>query len=252
MSPELISPELRQILRRLRLSPMLETLPERLVLARQDKMAYQDLLLLIFSDEAARRQQVSTQGRAKKAGLDPKQTLEQWDESAKVVYNHEMWGELCSLRFVEQGHHALLLGPVGVGKSFLCHSLGHIACRRGYSVALYRSERLFKRLKGARLDNTYEAELRKLIHVDLLILDDFAIDQMDAMESRDVYEIVVERHRKASLVVASNREPQEWLVMMSDPMRAQSAIDRLRNGAYELVIEGESYRTRQRPQLTSP
>ena len=105
-------------------------------------------------------------------------------------------------------------------------------------------------LKACRLDNTYEREMRRLLGLDLLILDDFGLDQMDATESRDFYDLVVERHGKGSMVVSSNRDPEEWLGLMADMIRAQSAVDRLQNSAYELVIEGESYRKRQKPSLS--
>ena len=72
---------------------------------------------------------------------------------------------------------------------------------------------------------------------------------MDATESKDFYEIVVERHNKRSTIITSNREPAQWLSIMDDPIRAQSAVDRLQNAAYELIIEGESYRKRQKPSL---
>ena len=91
--------------------------------------------------------------------------------------------------------------------------------------------------------------MRRLITVDLLIVDDFGLDTLDPTESRDVYEILLERHQRHSTIVTSNRGPEEWLATMSDPLRAQSAIDRLTNAAYELVLEGESYRRRQKPSL---
>lgn len=242
-----ICQELKQLLRRLKLSPMLETLPERLVLARQNKMPHQDFLVMALGDEIERRDRNAVKNRAKKARLDPGQRLEVWDETAQVTYDRHLWSELCSLRFIESHHHVLILGPVGVGKSFMANALGHIACRRGYSTLMLRAEKLFKLLKASRLDHTHERELRRIIGVDLLIMDDFGLDQMDLNETRDLYEVVVERHRRASIIVTSNREPAEWLALMADPIRAQSAVDRLQNAAYELVIEGESYRKRQKP-----
>ncbi len=80
--------------------------------------------------------------------------------------------------------------------------------------------------------------MRKLARVDLLILDDFALRALDPTETNDFYELIVERHRKASTIVTSNREPSEWLSMMSDALLAQSAIDRLTSGAHTLIIEG--------------
>jgi DNA replication protein DnaC len=80
--------------------------------------------------------------------------------------------------------------------------------------------------------------------MDLLILDDFALKPLDATETNDFYELVVDRHRRASTIVTSNREPAEWLSLMSDALLAQSAVDRLTSGAHTLVIEGPSYRQR--------
>lgn len=81
----------------------------------------------------------------------------------------------------------------------------------------------------------------------MLILDDFALKGLGASETADIYEIIVERHRKASTIITSNREPAEWLALMTDPLLAQSAIDRLQSAAFELIVEGESYRRRQKP-----
>jgi len=250
--PDVISAELRQSLRRLRLSPLLDTLPERLQLARQQKLAYQDFLELVLSDEGARRDRIGGDLRARTAHLDASMRLEAWDDTTPVTFDRQLWNELCSLRFLEQPAGVLILGPVGVGKTMLANCLGHIACRRQHSVLFSRADQLLKRLKAARLDGTYDQELRRLLRVDLLILDDFALQAMDAVETHDFYEIVVERHRRAAIVLTSNREPQEWLAVMADPLLAQSAVDRLVNSAYELVLEGQSYRPRQKPTRPKP
>ncbi len=114
------------------------------------------------------------------------------------------------------------------------------------SVAFYRADKLFTRLRAARLDNTLEAELRRATGVDLLIIDDFALRALDATQTNDFYELVVERHRKHPTIWVSNREPAEWLGMTTDVLLAQSAVDRLTSGAHSLVIEGPSYRQRGR------
>lgn len=244
---ENISADLKADLRRLRLSPMLSTLPERISLARQNQIPYQDFLQLIVSDEISRRDRISADLRARTARLDPSMRLEAWDDSAAVNFDRQLWSELVSLRFVEDAQNVVVMGPVGVGKTFMATALGHIACRRRRSVLFSRTDRLLKRLKACRLDQSYEAEMKRLIRVDLLILDDFALHAFDQTETQDVYELVVERHLKASTIVTSNREPVEWIDVMADRLLAQSAIDRLQSAAYELVVEGESYRKRQKP-----
>jgi DNA replication protein DnaC len=247
---DVITPDLKTVLRRLKLSRLLDTLPERLVLARQQKMPHQDLLLLVLSDEVTRRESLAVSLRVQKARLDPAMRLEAWDSTAKVTLDRALLNELASLRFLDAHAHVSIVGPVGVGKTFLAHALGHIACRRGASVCAVRTDHLLKALKHARLDNSYEVELRKFVAVDLLILDDFAIDVLDPLESRDLYDLLLERYRTGSVIVTSNRGPDEWLATFADPVRAQSAIDRFTSNAYDLVIEGESYRPRLKPRLS--
>ena len=203
-------------------------------------MPHADFLMIALADEASRRDSQSVTLRAQRAHLDP---------TARVTFDQTMLNELVSLRFLDAHAHAAIVGPVGVGKTFLSHALGHIACRRGQSVLVLRADQLLKTLRHARLDHSHEVELRKLIAVDLLIVDDFGLDAMDANESRDAYEIFTERHRAGSMIITSNRGPDEWLATFADPVRAQSAIDRFTSNAYDLIIEGESYRSRQKPRL---
>jgi len=248
-TPDPIGPDLKTTLRRLKLGRLLDTLPERLALARQQKMPHQDFLLLLLSDEVSRRDGAAVTVRGQRAHLDPEMQLETWDATSKVSLDQGLLNELASLRFLDTHAHVAVVGPVGVGKTFLAHALGHIACRRGHSVLALRADKMLKTLRHARLDGTHEVELRKLLAVDLLIVDDFGLDVMDPNESRDAYEIMTERHRAGSIVVTSNRGPDEWLGTFADPVRAQAAIDRFTSNAYDLVIDGESYRRRLKPKL---
>jgi DNA replication protein DnaC len=246
-----ISNELRAILKRLKLSPIAGALPERAALARSRRMPHLDFLELVLSDEVTRRDALSTTLRARKARLDPAMVLEAWDDSSKISFDRDLWAEITTLRFMDDRNNVVIMGPVGVGKTFMANSLGHIACRRRRSVVMMRSDQMFKRLKASRLDHTYEQELRRLIRTELLIIDDFGLRDLDDTETHDFYELVVERHLKASTVITSNRDPSEWLAVMADPLLAQSAIDRLQSAAYELVVDGDSYRRRQKPRPPS-
>ena len=242
-----IGADLTRTLRALKLSGLTHTLPERLTLARQRKMGHAAFLELLLSDEVSRRESRSAMLRARTAGLDPTMRLDTWDEPDDLQYDRMLLSDLTSLRFTDAGHGVVILGPVGVGKTHLAAALGHIAVRRRITVHFARADKLFTRLRAARLDNTLEAEMRRLARVDLLILDDFALRPLAATETNDFYELIVERHRKASTIVTSNREPAEWLTMMSDALLAQSAVDRLTSGAHTLIIEGPSYRQRDQP-----
>lgn len=244
-----LSPELKALLRQLKLGRTTDTLPERLALAKSRGLGHAEFLELVLADEVTRRETTSASLRSRAAGLDPDMCFEHWDPDTKITYDHAVLDELGSLRFVDAGHNALIMGPVGVGKTFIATALGHAAIRRRYSVAFWRADVLLKKLRASRLDNSHDAEMRKLIRLDLLILDDFALQPLDAVDTSDVYDLIVERHRAASTVVTSNREPIEWLGQMADALLAQSAIDRLQSAAYELILDGESYRKHQKPGL---
>ena len=228
-----------------------DTLPERLVLADKQEMAFEELLLMLLTDEIARRDNTAADNRAAEAGLDPAMRLELWDKTAKVSFDKRVLSELVSLRFLEAHRHVCILGPVGVGKTFVASALGHIACRHGYHVQFARADETLKRLRQSRFDNSRDAEMTALTTVDLLILDDFALEPMSKEESKDVYQLFLERTGRASMIVTSNRDTAEWLAMFDDVLLAQSAVDRFRNAAYDFVVEGESYRSRLKPTLNA-
>lgn len=249
MPPRELSRDLVRVLKSLKLGKVLPTLPERLRQARERGLDPEDLLLLLLSDEVQRRDGNRIATRAQRAHLTPSMVFDEWDASAKITYDRRLLDELRLLGFLEKHHHVLIMGPVGVGKTMLAHALGHEANRRGNSVHCESAEKLFRRLKAARLDDTHQAELRRLTQVELLIVDDFGLRPMDGLETTDIYELVTARHQAGSMILTSNRDPSEWLGILADPLLAQALVDRFTNNAYDLVIEGESYRKKQKPML---
>lgn len=243
------SPELATALRRLRLGRILDTLPERLALAQSQGMTFEEIFTLLITDEIARRDSAAVSHRVDEAKLDPDMTLERFDKSAKITFDKKLFAELCSLRFLQGHRHVVILGPVGVGKTFVANALGHLACRHRYDVRFLRADQMLALLRKSRLDNSHDAEMTSLCAVDLLIVDDFALEPMSREESKDIYQLFIERTGRASVILTSNRDTAEWLRMFDDVLLAQSAIDRFMNAAYDLVIEGESYRPRLKPKV---
>ena len=242
-----LDPELCAALKKLRLGPIIDTLPERIAMAEKDAVPFEDLLLVVLTDEVSRRQSTAAMRRAQEAGLEPDMVSERWDPTAKVHFDRRLYAELQSLRFVAAQQNVLILGPVGVGKTFLASTLGHLACHAAFQVRFTRADALLRQLRRSRLDNSRDALMAQLCSVDMLIIDDFALEPMNRDESRDVYQLLVERNARASTVITSNRDTAEWLAVFDDALLAQSAVDRFKNNAFDLVIEGESYRSRLKP-----
>ena len=242
-----IGADLHHTLKQLKLGQMAQTLPERLVLARHRKLSHAAFLELILGDEIGRRESRSAMLRARdrrtrsrRCGSTPGTSSTTSPTTANSSPTSSPCGSPKPVTGCSSSARSESAKPTSPPRS------GHIAIRRRLSVHAARADKLFTRLRAARLDNTLDAELRRLARVDVLILDDFALKPLDATQTNDFYELIVERHHRASTIVTSNREPAEWLTMMSDALLAQSAVDRLTSGAHTLIIEGPSYRQRPR------
>jgi DNA replication protein DnaC len=244
-----ISAELQSAMKKLSLGKILDALPQRLSLAEKDDMPIEDFLLMVFVDEIERRRSAASARRADQAGLDPSMVMERWDKTAKVTFDRRVLQELCTLRFVAAHRNVVVLGPVGVGKTFLASALGHLACHASFRVRLLRADALLRMMRQSRLDNSRDALMTELCTIDLLIIDDFALEPMSREESRDVYQLFIERNARASTIVTSNRDTSDWLAVFDDALLAQSAVDRFKNNAYDLVVDGESYRDRLKPNI---
>ena len=239
--------DLVPLLKRLKLGALLPTLPERLVLARREQLDYAAFLEVLLTDEVNRRDHGRLERQVLLAGFEEVCRLEDFDWTAPITVDKRLLDAAFSLDFLRRHEHVLFVGPVGVGKSFLAQALGYAAIRAGYSVHFTRVDKLFVTLAQARVDHTLEKTFRSLLAPDLLILDDLGLHRLTTQQSTDLYEIIISRHRQASFVVTSNRGVDEWLGLFDDAILGNSALDRLANASYQLVVEGTSYRERLSP-----
>jgi len=135
-------------------------------------------LFMVLSEEVNRRDSYAIQNRIQEARLGPRMTLIKFDSSSKITYDKILCSELCSLRFIQTHNNVIILGPVVVGITFLTSTFGNIACTYGYRVHMIRADDMQRNLRGSRLDNSRTATMTELTSIDLLIVDDFAIEPM--------------------------------------------------------------------------
>ena len=165
--------QLESKLKALRLSGMLETLEHRLEQAQRQQHGYITFLEWLLEDEIGRRAQKALSLRFKRARFDQMHTLAEFDFGYNPKLPVEAIRDLAGCRFIERNESALIIGPVGVGKSHVAQAIGHAACRKGYSVRYIKTARLLSDLGGGHADGTWEQRLRSYMLPDLLILDDF-------------------------------------------------------------------------------
>ena len=146
--------DLTPLLKHLKLGAMLNTLPERIALARREQLDYASFLEIILSDEVNRRAHRRVEMRLQQAGFQETCRLEDFDWSASITLDRRLLDAAFSLEFLDRHEHVLLVGPAGVGKSFLAQALGYAAVRAGHMVRFIHADDFFKVMAQARVDNS--------------------------------------------------------------------------------------------------
>jgi DNA replication protein DnaC len=247
-----IDTALREHLRALKLSGMLETLDARLTQALAGDLGHLDFLQVLCHDEITRRDTTSMQRRIRHARFEQQATLEEFDFAASPKLPAAQIRDLAALRWLHAGESIVLYGPVGVGKSHVAQALGHLAIRQGAGVRFTKTSRALADLAGGHADHTWPRRLAELTRPDLLILDDFAMRELTAQQADDLYELISERAQAGrSLITTSNRSPVDWYTLFPNPVVAESLLDRLINTSHQIVMNGPSYRPNKRPGRTN-
>jgi DNA replication protein DnaC len=237
---------LDKTLRTLKLSGMLDTIEARLAQARAGELGHIEFLQVLCEDEITRRQSTAITRRLRRARFDEQVTIEGFDFTASPKLPAAQIRDLAALRWLHAGESVILYGPVGVGKSHIAQALGHLAVRCGADTRFLKTSRALAHLAGGHADRTWHKRLAELTRPAVLILDDFAMRELTAAQADDLYELITERAGR-SLILTSNRAPQDWYPLFPNPVVAESLLDRLINNSHQIFMNGPSYRPRKRP-----
>ena len=234
--------QLIPFLKRLRLSGILQTLEVRNQQAIEGQWSYIEFLARLLEDEVERRAQKQLQLRIRRAAINTTKTLEGFDFNFNPSVNRQQVLDLSTCSYIGRRRNVLICGPTGVGKTHLAHALTHEACRRGHTALFVNTYKMLKHINGGRADGTLERRFQTYLRPDLLVLDDFGLKPLHPPAPEDLYDVINERYERGSILLTSNRAPEEWPELFGSPLLASAGLDRLVHRAHMVVITGTSFR----------
>ena len=226
----------------LRLHGMRQALKEQTDASTCQELSFDERLGLLIEAEDAWRMNSRIQVRVKKAKIRQNARIEELDYRAARNIDRGTLETLASCRWLRDKRNAILVGPAGVGKTFLASALTLRACQEGFSARYFRAPRLLHDLDIARADGTYRNKLASLAHIDLIVLDDWLIAPLQDAHRRDLLEILDDRYDNRSTMIASQMPVELWHQAIGDPTLADAILDRVVHNAYRLDIKGDSLR----------
>lgn len=226
----------------MKLDGMLSSLAETMKIAAADQWSHTEMIDTLLQAEYDHREKRKAERLLKNSRLKIRPALEDIDFTAKRSITKTQIRELYTLAWLEQGRPLLLVGPTGVGKSFIAQALGHHACKRKYAALFITFANLLEHQALARTAGTYIKFRDRLIRPELLILDDFGLRKLNSTQAHDFCEILEERSENKSTIITTQLTLEHWTEVIDDPVIADAIIDRLIHSSIKIIMKGESYR----------
>lgn len=208
----------------------------------REELEPDELVGRMLDAEEQQRESKKLGTRLRQARFKEQAPVEQIDWKHPRGLSKAQMMELLRGGWLQHHHNVIFTGATGLGKTYLACAVGHQACLDGHTVFFRRASRLFEELKQARGEGTYVNLLKRVARTRLLIIDDFALEPLDATARHDLHEILEDRYGLASTLVTSQFEPELWHQMVGDPTHADSILDRLTHNAHRIKLSGESIR----------
>lgn len=234
-------------LRNLRLIGLLEAWHEQQEQPTYHDLTFDERFALLVEREYLRRQNQRLQRRLKQARLATPATLDTVDFDVPRGLKKTQFLEWAQGQWVNQHLNLVIVGPTGVGKTFLASVLADHLCKQGATVRYFKTAELLSELKFAKVDGSFPKLRKQLAAFDLIILDEWLRDALAPNDAREILDFLDERYRRASCLLATQFPVNQWHPQIQDPTLADAILDRLVHDSLRLVLKGESMR-----KLTSP
>ena len=230
-------------LRELKLGGMANALQTQLEqVGTYEGLPFAERLTLLLDHECLTREQRRQERFIRQARFRLRASVAEIDYQHPRNIKQSQIAQLASSDWINRAQNLLITGPCGSGKTYLACALGHNACMLGYSVRYFRISRLLLELTQAKADGTYYKKLKLLARIQMMIIDDWGLEQLKPAHRNDLMEIMDDRHGHTSTVVISQLPTDEWYASIGDNTLADAILDRLMHNSHRLQLKGESMR----------
>lgn len=229
-------------LRNMRLTGFIHALKEQQESTQYQKLDFDERFGLIVDKEYLIRQNRRLKRAITNARLKQQATVEDIDFETPRKLKRSEFLELASGGWISHCHNLVIVGPTGIGKSFLACSLADKACKLGFQARYYRVNDLLSELLLARADGSYPKLAAQFANTQLLIIDEWLRDSLNHAQARELLDILDDRYRKASTLFCSQLPIADWHQRFEDPTIADAILDRIVHDSLRIELDGPSMR----------
>lgn len=238
--------EIKQLMVTLKMTEAARILENALLGAETKEWSYHELLQTLLRHEIQRREEKQKEKWRKWAAFPFVKSLDEFQLDEQQSLSKRQLKQLREMLWLEHNYNLIVLGPPGTGKTFLSVGLGMEALEKGHRVSFVAMDTLLHLLKTQDIVRTAQARMKRILDSDLVIIDDLMFIAMEKSESNLFFQFINKLYGQSSIILTSNKGPEEWGELLGDPAITTAILDRVLHKSEVIHLSGDSYRLKHR------